>query len=67
MNITIHTASESTADDIIGDILEDARLLGVEEINVFAPSDTLPILAAAAAAQPHLPEGLQFHELVPVA
>lgn len=66
MNITIHTATEETADEIIGDIVEQAHLLDVDEVHVFAPGDVLPLLAAAAVAHRRLPEGLKFHELVPV-
>lgn len=67
MNITIHTATEDTADEIISDLVEQARLLGVDEVHVFAPSDVLPLLAAASVAHSRLPEGLRFHELVAVA
>ncbi|MDR7330716.1 hypothetical protein [Corynebacterium guangdongense] len=67
MNITIHSATEETADQIIGDLVEQARLLDVDEVNVFAPSDVLPLLAAASVTHPWLPEGLRFHELVAVA
>ncbi len=66
MNITIHNATEDTADEIIGDIVEQARLLGVDEVHVFAPADVLPLLAAASVTLPWLPEGLRLHELVAV-
>lgn len=65
MNITLHGITEETVDEVLGDLLETARLVGDEDIHVHATAEDLPLLAAAAAKIIDLPEGFQLHELMP--
>ncbi len=65
MNITLHGVNSDTVDEVLGDVVETARMAGAEDINVYAEAEDLPLLAAAAAKIRNLPAGFQLHELVP--
>lgn len=62
MIVTLQTASDLTADNLIAEILQQANLSGEDTIDVVAPAHALPYLAAAAAAVPNLPDGFRLHE-----